>query len=391
MLFWALMASGQIAMRKVDGWRSPAERHSDQTIDLAASSSNLVPSEITPKQFPTTSATAPANGKRSPQRRDRGRAPHQSKNRLMTPYRVGRGLAGCRRFGQSQGLRSSNPAWGTARVNSVRLVLLGLAALAGIVAGAALLQKAIRPETSSAPLIATASTRPSEPWTSPREIDAARRTFEEKLKTAPEYAAFFDRLKTVCPAEYESFLGAFAQPSAASGEIASADLLMAEAARSLRLSRGILAAKAGRQALAHIFELHFAMLRALAAKDPRLCVNFLYGSESAGFFEFSAQNRGLVAALAIAGIDAIHDGEIKRIERPAPTGKDFDALEKALHAKGLDTPEIEALLDGKAGDPPMADAKMCRAGQVYLDTLVAMPEPTRLRIYSLAVELMARS
>ena len=51
MLFWALMASGQIAMRKVDGWRSPAERHSDQTIDLAASSSNLVPTEITPNNF----------------------------------------------------------------------------------------------------------------------------------------------------------------------------------------------------------------------------------------------------------------------------------------------------------------------------------------------------
>jgi hypothetical protein len=275
-------------------------------------------------------------------------------------------------------------------VNILRLVLLGLAALAGIITGAALLQKAIRPETSSAPLIATASPRPGEPGTSPDEIDAARRAVEEKLKTAPEFAAFFDRLKTVFPLEYESFLAAFVQRSA-SGGIVSADLLIAEAARSLRLSRGILAAKAGRPALEHIFELQFAMLRALAAKDPRLCVNFLYGGDSPGFFEFSAQNRGLVAAMAIAGIDAIHDGEIKRIERPAPTGKDFDALEKALRAKGLDTPEIEALLDGKAGDPPIGDAKMCRAGQVYLETLAAMPESTRLRIYGLAVELMARS
>jgi hypothetical protein len=211
-------------------------------------------------------------------------------------------------------LRSNNPAWETARVNVLRLVLLGLAALAGIVTGAALLQKAIRPVTSSAPLIATASTRPGEPGTSTFEIDAARRAFEEKLKTAPEFAAFFDRLKTVFPSEYESFLGAFVQRSATSGEIASADLLLAEAARSLRLSRGIVAAKAGRQALEHIFELHFAMLRALAAKDPHLCVNFLYGGGSPGFFEFSAQNRDLVAAMAIAGIDAIHDGEIKRIE-----------------------------------------------------------------------------
>jgi transposase-like protein len=36
MLFWALLASGQITMRKVDGWRSLNERPSNQTIDLAA-------------------------------------------------------------------------------------------------------------------------------------------------------------------------------------------------------------------------------------------------------------------------------------------------------------------------------------------------------------------
>jgi putative transposase len=36
MLFWALLASGQITMRKVDGWRSLNERPSDQTIDLAS-------------------------------------------------------------------------------------------------------------------------------------------------------------------------------------------------------------------------------------------------------------------------------------------------------------------------------------------------------------------
>jgi len=36
MLFWALLASGQIVMRKVDGWPSLSEKHSDQIIDLAA-------------------------------------------------------------------------------------------------------------------------------------------------------------------------------------------------------------------------------------------------------------------------------------------------------------------------------------------------------------------
>jgi transposase-like protein len=36
MLFWALLASGQITMRKVDGWESLTEKASDQIIDLAA-------------------------------------------------------------------------------------------------------------------------------------------------------------------------------------------------------------------------------------------------------------------------------------------------------------------------------------------------------------------
>jgi transposase-like protein len=36
MLFWALLASGQITMRKVDGWPTLAEKPADQPIDLAA-------------------------------------------------------------------------------------------------------------------------------------------------------------------------------------------------------------------------------------------------------------------------------------------------------------------------------------------------------------------
>src|SRR6202795_5089795 len=36
MLFWALLASGQIVMRKVDGWKTLAEKPSDQIIDLVA-------------------------------------------------------------------------------------------------------------------------------------------------------------------------------------------------------------------------------------------------------------------------------------------------------------------------------------------------------------------
>jgi putative transposase len=36
MLFWALLASGQITMRKVDGWRTLPETLIPQCIDLAA-------------------------------------------------------------------------------------------------------------------------------------------------------------------------------------------------------------------------------------------------------------------------------------------------------------------------------------------------------------------
>jgi putative transposase len=36
MLFWALLASGQINMRKVDRWQTLAAKLIDQPIDLAA-------------------------------------------------------------------------------------------------------------------------------------------------------------------------------------------------------------------------------------------------------------------------------------------------------------------------------------------------------------------
>jgi hypothetical protein len=36
MLFWALLASGQINMRKIDGWLTLATKPIDQSIDLAS-------------------------------------------------------------------------------------------------------------------------------------------------------------------------------------------------------------------------------------------------------------------------------------------------------------------------------------------------------------------
>jgi hypothetical protein len=36
MLFWALLAIGQITMRKVDGWQTLTDELADKPIDLAA-------------------------------------------------------------------------------------------------------------------------------------------------------------------------------------------------------------------------------------------------------------------------------------------------------------------------------------------------------------------
>jgi putative transposase len=36
MLFWALLAAGQITMRKVDGWQTLTDKLADKLIDLAA-------------------------------------------------------------------------------------------------------------------------------------------------------------------------------------------------------------------------------------------------------------------------------------------------------------------------------------------------------------------
>jgi putative transposase len=36
MLFWALLAAGQITMRKVDGWQTLTNKFAEKPVDLAA-------------------------------------------------------------------------------------------------------------------------------------------------------------------------------------------------------------------------------------------------------------------------------------------------------------------------------------------------------------------
>ena len=267
-------------------------------------------------------------------------------------------------------------------MHKLRLALLSLAALVAIYLGWTYLhQPANGLDAGSA----------RERRSSPQEVAAMRRAIERSVADAMDYARFFDRVKTAFPAEYEGFLTRAAERAAVAGATPSTDALMIEAARDLRRSHGILAAWADGPALDHYFEAKRAMLDALAAKNPALCVDFLAGGGNGDFASFSHDHRGLLAAMANAGLDAINDGQARRVERNAPNDADFRTLENALRAQGVSNAAIGALLDGKAPNPPLDDAEMCQAGQIFLQTLAALPEAARRRIYGFAVELMAHS
>lgn len=271
-------------------------------------------------------------------------------------------------------------------MNILRLALLSFAAVIALTLGIHLVLVASRTDTTIRP--------PSSLVEAPAGDDKARelrRSVEAKLAEAPDYARFYARLKSALPGEYEALIDEFVKRAQAGAAVSNIDFLMSEAVRSLRLSRGMVAAKADGPALEHIFEVQLSVLHALAQKEPRLCVDFLYGGASEGFFNFSAEHRALVAEMAIAGLDAIEDGQAKKIERQPPSDTDFDLLEQALKKRSLNQVEIEALLDGKAPDPPIPDGRMCDIGQIYLQTLATLPDQVKLRIYGLAVELMARS
>ncbi|MEA2760327.1 MAG: hypothetical protein QOH65_2940 [Methylobacteriaceae bacterium] len=279
-------------------------------------------------------------------------------------------------------------------MNRLPFVLLGLGGSAAIAAGVAVLVLALdagprevrRPSApEAAPVGAPVSRAP------PEARAAARKSIETRIAPVPEYQRFFDRLRLALPSQYEATFDGFADRLVATGKEQSVDTYLSEAVRELRQSRGALAARADGPLLARIFDVQLAMLDALSKTDQRLCVDFLYGSASEAFYQFSATNRQLASDMAIAGLEAIVDGQAKKNTRQTPTDADFALLEKAMAAKGLSQTEIEALLDGKTPDPPLEDARLCRAGRVYLEMLKTLPEPVRLRIYALAVELMARS
>ncbi len=265
----------------------------------------------------------------------------------------------------------------------LRLVLLSLAASIAISLGINFLFEANLPGEAPSTALSVAS---------PEPLSVARKKIEAEIdRDSPDYARFFQRLHAVLPGEYNEILNGLAKQAVDGADMSNVDSLVSQAVRDVRSSSGLLGAKADGPALSHIFEMQLAMMRALAAKDPRLCVDFLYGGASQAFLTFAAQNRPLVAEMAIAGLEAISSGRANEIQRQPPSDADFNALESAMKTQGLTDAEVSAILDGKTPDPPIPDARMCMAGQIYLKTIAALPEPARLRIYSLAVELMARS
>jgi len=274
-----------------------------------------------------------------------------------------------------------------------RLLALATGAIVAICLGLGLVMMALGPGKKAAGPASETPIADASP--APEPVDprlAARARVEQAIAAAQEYRMFFLRLRQAFPADYAAAIEAFAEERAADGaQTTSVDFYLAESVRRLRQARGVLAAKAEPVALSRVFDLQLDVLRAISAENDKLCAAFLYGGVDQDFHSFAARRRALVAEMAVVGLEAIASGRASQQERPAPSEEDFRALEKALAARGLRKPEIDSLLDGKAPDSPFDDKKTCALGQTYLEALRALPEPIRLRIYGLAVELMARS
>jgi hypothetical protein len=238
---------------------------------------------------------------------------------------------------------------------------------------------------------ASAPIPPAAPGPSSQEVLQGSRTrIADRLAEAPEYRNFRDRFAAAYPGDWSRALEVMGQRLPSDATIATPDAVFVEALKTLRRSRGAVAGKATARPLSAVFDQQMRLLAGLSATDKRLCVDYLFGEESRGFLDFAATHRALMAGMGMTTLDAILDGAGSQVERAAPTDADFADLEKMLTQRGLGTAEIEALLDGRHPDPPIADDRLCDAGLVYYDVLKQMPEESRLRIYALAVELMSR-
>jgi hypothetical protein len=264
-------------------------------------------------------------------------------------------------------------------MNNLRLVLLAVAAL---IAGLIGWRHGATPPARSP---ANTNVLPSPPPT------AAGRAAPANLATEPDYAPFYAGLAEAFPGDQTRIVREQAQKNAAGAGPPSPDAAVLDAFGALQKQRGILAAKASPDRLARIFATRAAVMASLAREAPALCSNFLYGAPSEAFIDFAASHRPLIGAMAEAGLQAIADGRTSQIDRNPPNDEDFAVLERSLTEKGLSAVEIEALIDGKMPTVAIEDQRMCTIGTAQLEALRDLPEPTRARILSLAVRLMAHS
>ena len=219
----------------------------------------------------------------------------------------------------------------------------------------------------------------------------ARGAVEDRIAQDGDFEPFFSSLRDNFTSDYTKTLDGFAKVAFEKRQVESVDYYLSESIRGLRQARGLLAAQAESSLLDRIFVMQAAVIEALAATDARLCADFIYGGASEAFFAFSETHRPLIAEMALANLAAIIDGASSKIARLTPGEAEFQELEDALVAMGLGRDEIDALIDGKAPDPPLPDARMCAAGVSYLKALAGLPEGTRIRIEALVAELMART
>ncbi len=283
-------------------------------------------------------------------------------------------------------------------MNSLRLLLFGLALCVLAVLGwrfiapspRETLREPSRTGAPEAPPKLTAS-RPQPPAPAAGTAAEARRSVEARVAEVPQYAAVFAGLGGAFPHVRDQLLDQWAARLARSGVLASPDTLMWQAMRDVQQSQGLLARRAGDEALSAYFDARLALLDAMAPSDPKLCADFLYGSADVSLDAFSATHRDLVANLAQRQLAALTSGKDGKGDPVAPTPADFDLVVAGLAAKGLSQDEIGVLLDGKMLDPPPSDARLCHMGRTYLTVLRALPAEARLRIYGLAAELLARS
>ncbi len=212
-----------------------------------------------------------------------------------------------------------------------------------------------------------------------------------RLKAAPDLARVFDLVKAEFPAVAERSLASAAETLRTTGALPSPDDFVAGAMRDARLSAGVLAARAGPEALAAIFEAKAATLADLEAADPRICADYVYGGTSPEFNDFAVSHRALVARADLATLTAMADGRTRQLSWDTPSAEDYAQIEAALKTKGLSADEIAAVLDGKSLETPPSDTRLCDNARAYLDAMRAMPAEARNRVYALAAELLARS